>query len=405
MPKHSKSQERAQCKLLNTIYQEKKHTIYYLCLGLTGNSSLAGELLLQAIEEIRDSLKPEELPAQEVLSRRVLEKALDLSLVAGSRAEAEEVDLPFWSALEENQRKLFALRYLIELPNKELAAALGQPVRKITGACTNLDTSLGGLLEKSFGLDCSSRATTPIHIRQRIVLEQNGQAFPSEVDKAVKAALSPAKTAASRKRKKWAIFAGGVVACAVILSAVIISLPGDTTTEVTGTYYAVIDVADYGTITVALDSEAAPTTVENFVSLAEAGFYDGLTFHRIIDGFMIQGGDPNGDGSGGSEETITGEFSDNGYENDLSHTRGAISMARSDDYDSASSQFFIVQEDSTYLDGSYACFGYVTDGMDIVDQICEDATPTDDNGTIEADAQPVISSITIYTAEEYAALS
>lgn len=163
----------------------------------------------------------------------------------------------------------------------------------------------------------------------------------------------------------------------------------------TGSYTATIEVADYGTITVSLDETAAPETVANFVSLAQSGFYDGLTFHRIMEGFMIQGGDPNGDGTGGSGETITGEFSENGFDNDLSHTRGAISMARSEDYNSASSQFFIVQEDSTYLDGSYAVFGYVTEGMEVVDAICADAEPIDNNGTIAAEKQPVILSITI----------
>ena len=142
-----------------------------------------------------------------------------------------------------------------------------------------------------------------------------------------------------------------------------------------------ITVKEYGTIEVALDEEAAPLTVENFLKLTEEGFYDGLTFHRIIDGFMIQGGDPKGNGTGGSDETIKGEFSENGVENPLSHTRGAISMARSQDYDSASSQFFIVQEDSTYLDGQYAAFGYVTEGMDVVDKICEDVSVEDQNGT------------------------
>lgn len=151
----------------------------------------------------------------------------------------------------------------------------------------------------------------------------------------------------------------------------------------------------YGTITLALDAAAAPVTTENFVSLAKAGFYDGLTFHRIIEGFMIQGGDPNGNGTGGSEQTIKGEFSANGVENDLSHTRGAISMARSEDYDSASSQFFIVHEDSTFLDGGYAAFGYVTEGMDVVDAICADAQPTDGNGSIAPEDQPVIKSVTI----------
>lgn len=164
------------------------------------------------------------------------------------------------------------------------------------------------------------------------------------------------------------------------------------------TYYADIAIEDYGTITVLLDQEAAPVTVENFVTLAESGFYDGLTFHRIIEGFMMQGGDPNGDGTGGSDETIVGEFTDNGYDNDLSHTRGAISMARSSEYDSASSQFFIVHEDSSSsLDGQYAVFGYVTEGLEIVDAVCESAEPTDSNGTITSAEQPVITSITIRT--------
>ena len=164
---------------------------------------------------------------------------------------------------------------------------------------------------------------------------------------------------------------------------------------VVGSYTALIEVENYGTITVDLDESAAPETVRNFVSLAQDGCDDGLTFHRIIDGFMIQGGDPDGNGTGGSDQTIKGEFSENGVENNLSHTRGAISMARSDDYDSASSQFFIVHEDSTYLDGSYAAFGYVTEGMDVVDAICADAQPTDNNGSISAEDQPVITSIVI----------
>ncbi len=165
--------------------------------------------------------------------------------------------------------------------------------------------------------------------------------------------------------------------------------------EATSDYTAEITIENYGTITLALFSEVAPETVANFVSLAESGFYAGLTFHRIMDGFMMQGGDPSGDGTGGSENTITGEFSANGFENNLSHSRGAILMARADDYNSASSQFFIVHEDSTFLDGQYAVFGYVTEGMDIVDMICTTAEPTDDNGTIPPEEQPVITSISI----------
>ena len=162
-----------------------------------------------------------------------------------------------------------------------------------------------------------------------------------------------------------------------------------------GTHHAEIDIQDYGTITVELDGAAAPMTVQNFMDLANDGFYDGLTFHRIIAGFMMQGGDPNGNGTGGSENTIKGEFSENGVENKLSHTRGAVSMARSSDPDSASSQFFIVQQDSTYLDGQYACFGYVTKGMDVVDEICDNTPVEDDNGTVKTENQPVIESIKI----------
>ncbi len=159
--------------------------------------------------------------------------------------------------------------------------------------------------------------------------------------------------------------------------------------------YVQIRVKDYGTITAALDETIAPESVQNFVSLAKDGFYDGLTFHRIIEGFMIQGGDPNGNGTGGSKETIKGEFTDNGVENPITHVRGAVSMARAQDPDSASSQFFIVQADSTFLDGQYAGFGYVTDGMDVVDKICSDAEPTDNNGAIARDSQPVIESVTV----------
>ena len=158
-----------------------------------------------------------------------------------------------------------------------------------------------------------------------------------------------------------------------------------------------IDVKDYGIIKLELDANTAPITVTNFVNLAKDGFYDGLTFHRIINGFMIQGGDPDHNGTGGSKKTIKGEFSSNGVENNISHTRGVISMARSNDNNSASSQFFIVHQDSTFLDGNYAAFGHVTEGMDIVDKIEEQIAPLaiDENGTIEYENQPVINTIKV----------
>ena len=159
--------------------------------------------------------------------------------------------------------------------------------------------------------------------------------------------------------------------------------------------HAEITVKDYGTINLELDEGAAPITVANFIQLAQSGFYDGLTFHRIMDGFMIQGGDPDGNGTGGSKETIKGEFAKNGVSNPISHVKGTISMARSNDPNSARSQFFITVADATFLDGSYAAFGRVTEGMEVAEQIAKDARPIDSNGTIPPEQQPLIEKIVI----------
>ena len=162
-----------------------------------------------------------------------------------------------------------------------------------------------------------------------------------------------------------------------------------------GIHHAEIEIRDYGTVSLELDGDSAPITARNFMDLANEGFYDGLTFHRIIDGFMIQGGDPNGNGTGGSDHNIKGEFAANGVENNISHEEGVISMARANDPDSASSQFFIMVEDGPFLDGQYAAFGHVTEGQDIVDKIASDAQPLDDNGTIAPEDQPVIETVRI----------
>lgn len=164
----------------------------------------------------------------------------------------------------------------------------------------------------------------------------------------------------------------------------------------TGTSKTVeIDVKDYGKITVELDSKTAPLTVQNFLNLVNEGFYDGLTFHRIIKGFMVQGGDPQGTGMGGSTNQIKGEFASNGVINNIKHVRGVISMARSSAPDSASSQFFIMHQDAPHLDGEYAAFGKVTSGMEVVDKIAETAKVEDSNGTVAKANQPVINSIKI----------
>lgn len=159
-----------------------------------------------------------------------------------------------------------------------------------------------------------------------------------------------------------------------------------------GIHHAKLTIRDVGVVMLELDADTAPVTVSNFAHLANEGFYNGLTFHRIIKGFMVQGGDPAGDGTGGAETNIIGEFSNNGIENDISHERGTISMARATDYNSASSQFFICDADSPFLNGQYAAFGHVTDGMDVIDAIA-DVEVMDDNGTVEKHKQPIIDKI------------
>lgn len=142
--------------------------------------------------------------------------------------------------------------------------------------------------------------------------------------------------------------------------------------------YATINVKNYGTIKILLRDDIAPISVDNFISLANKGFYNGLTFHRIIKGFMIQGGCPKGNGTGGPGYTIKGEFLVNGVNNPLSHKRGVISMARAMDYNSAGSQFFIVHKDATYLDGQYAAFGETVSGIEVVDKIAKVRTTPND---------------------------
>ena len=166
--------------------------------------------------------------------------------------------------------------------------------------------------------------------------------------------------------------------------------------KITGTHHATITVEKFGEIEIELYGDKAPITVKNFMDLANDGFYDGLTFHRIIENFMIQGGCPKGDGTGDSGQNIKGEFANNGVENDISHVRGVISMARGGyDNNSGSCQFFIVHQDSPHLDGDYAAFGKVTKGMDVVDKIATETEVYGGNGEVMSYHQPVIQTIKI----------
>ena len=349
-------------------------------------------------------------------------------------ADASDVE-NYIQCLPAIQRFAFALRYLGNLDKLQIGKVIGLDSGAVELICDAESDNLAKIYRavKAVGGHC--KMPTKELIADGFADMQTKTMLPDEVKtyigNYIDSVAAPIEAAAKNKGKKLGIIAGAVLVCIAIIIAIIAGTGNsndyttsdddyfeDSVTDATDNsnttdatagntaagemdadtiYYADIAVEDYGTITVQLDQSVAPITVSNFVELAESGFYDGLTFHRIYSGFMIQGGDPEGDGTGGSDEEIVGEFASNGYENTLSHTRGVISMARSDDYDSASSQFFIVHEDSDFLDGEYAAFGWVTEGMDIVDAICEDAEPYDDNGMIYAEDQPIITSITIRT--------
>ena len=161
-----------------------------------------------------------------------------------------------------------------------------------------------------------------------------------------------------------------------------------------------IEMENGGVMTAELYPEIAPITCENFLKLVRDGFYDGLIFHRVIPGFMIQGGDPTGTGMGGPGWQIKGEFAKNGVKNDLKHTRGVLSMARSMMPDSAGSQFFIMHEDASHLDGAYAAFGRVLVGMEVVDAICATTPVVDYNGTVRKGYKPVMTSVKVLEKAE-----
>ena len=155
-----------------------------------------------------------------------------------------------------------------------------------------------------------------------------------------------------------------------------------------------IEIEDFGDIIVELNRDAAPLTVDNFLGLVNDGFYDGVGFHRIIEDFMIQGGDPDGTGMGGSGQNIKGEFTSNGVMNPIQHVRGVISMARANDPNSASSQFFIMHDDSPFLDGDYAAFGRVVEGIEVVDAIATTVPVLDANGSVAPENHPIMTRVT-----------
>lgn len=340
-----------------------------------------------------------------------------ISSASAITAEQKNLFVNALKSINANQRIVILLNLLCDYNTKKIADILKISEDKVQNSLEYGRENIKKQLRTSDSKFTKRDIIFLMTASANIVKEAAAQAkIPDSVDSFLdEIVLSIAKPQKSDKKKAWivisavAVFLVAVIVVFVITSNKSNGSAGATNdsasasnvsatigeSQVKGTHHAEIDIKDYGVIKVELNGDVAPITVANFINLANSHFYDGLTFHRIIDGFMMQGGDPLGNGTGGSENTIKGEFSQNGVENNLSHTRGAISMARSTDMGSASSQFFIVQSDSTYLDGQYACFGYVTDGMDIVDEICKNAVTTDSNGSVSAENQPVINSITI----------
>lgn len=340
-----------------------------------------------------------------------------ISSASAITAEQKNLFVNALKSINANQRIVVLLNLLCDYNTKKIADILKISEDKVQNSLEYGRENIKKQLRTSDSKFTKRDIIFLMTASANIVKEAAAQAkIPDSVDSFLdEIVLSLAKPQKSDKKKAWIVISAvAVFLVAVIVVFVITSNKSNGSAGATndsasasnvsatigesqakGTHHAEINIKDYGVIKVELNGDVAPITVANFINLANSHFYDGLTFHRIIDGFMMQGGDPLGNGTGGSENTIKGEFSQNGVENNLSHTRGAISMARSTDMDSASSQFFIVQSDSTYLDGQYACFGYVTDGMDIVDEICKNAVTTDSNGSVSAENQPVIDSITI----------
>lgn len=423
---------KGQRKAMEILYENNKQKVFFVAKSLLDNDNQACEATAQTFKGIFAGLKNEKINSEkdftDLAVRRVAEHCKKAVLKRNSRAYAVPAGKNFAinnpkdaSGITENyaefifnqfsdlQKLIFTLHTAGGVDENLIAVITKLDVKTVKVA---LDAEKENV-ERICGA-ANGGALTYNAICESFMRNEKYVTVSPETDKAVAVAIESiaAPIAKARSKKILSIVLIALTAVIIIAGGVylISSMYGNdessgsdsdisSSIDMDVTYYADIDIKDYGTITVKLDQSQAPKTVENFVNLANSGFYDGLTFHRIIEGFMMQGGDPDGNGTGGSDQTIVGEFTANGYNNTISHKRGVISMARSDAYNSASSQFFIMHEDYTGLDGKYAAFGYVTEGLDVVDAVCEAAEPTDGNGTIPANAQPVINKITIRTEE------
>ncbi len=451
---------------MQALYNDNKERVLFLCTLLLENTSVACNAASRIFRNMWDLIIAEQIETEEEFSRAVIEKAVNhckssiakkdtkafrppqnknfanASYYADKLKAEDDLALFIVRNLPPLHRFIYVLNALFDYNESDLAKVFKINEANVKIALDAEEANIKRLLslnKQQTGEECSL-SVDEFHRDLKGIgdaVEVPG-GINTTVILGIDSVCDPLIEKARKERNKILMYVGiGLLCLCLIVFAVwgiSKAVANDTDTDGTEdtsattdddgttstlytpaaldeslTYYADIEIENYGRITVKLDQNAAPITAANFVELAKEGFYDGLTFHRILEGFMMQGGDPDGNGTGGhtdedgNELNITGEFSYNGYENDLSHTAGAISMARGNDYDSASSQFFIVHTSDyiSSLDGQYAVFGYVTEGMDIVDALCS-ATYTfeDDGETVIPDEQPVITSITIREVDE-----
>lgn len=405
------------------LYDQNHKMVYFLCLRFLKNGQAAEAAVRQIFSDIWDSLDPAAdmrrqliMSASRYCKNQLLEqdaKAFEPigevpAKMPAAKAEADPTEMYvnyLLSKLDNIHLFVFLLKSTFGLNNTEVGELL-----QLDGILVNKLMNEAEDLARHTVTNMKSRKDCPIQHYEHVIQLLQHQMMHLDVPAALTAQIMRdiEASAVSASKVKWVAI---IALFAVLLTATLLPAAQNVLSHMNKTY-AVIEVDltpielalpdevdPVGSIVVELDASIAPKTVANFIELAESGFYDGLTFHRVIYDFMIQGGDPNGNGSGGSDTSIEGEFYLNGVINPLSHTRGVISMARrGDDYNSATSQFFIMHT-STYassLDGQYAAFGWVISGMDYVDAIAAFTYTSDANGTVPSEYQPKINKITIH---------
>ena len=405
------------------LYNQNHKMVYFLCLRFLKNESAAETAVRQIFSDIWDTLDPAaDIRLQLIMAasrhcKNLLlaqdEKAFEpigevLTKMPAAKADADPSEMYvdyLLSKFDNLHRFVFLLKSTFSLNNTEVGELLDYDSIVVNKLMNEAEDLARHTLN-----NMKSRKDCPIqhyeHVIQLLQHQMMHVAVPKELTAQVLSDIE--ETAAPASKIKWI----GIIAFCILLFGAVLYPAVKTIPSYTDKTYAVIEVDlspiaaalpsnldPVGQIVVELDASIAPKTVANFIELAESGFYDGLTFHRVIYDFMIQGGDPNGDGTGGSGKTIEGEFYANGFPNPLSHVRGVISMARrGDDYNSATSQFFIMHTSTStaYLDGQYAAFGWVVEGMDYVDAIAAFTYTNDANGTVPSEYQTKINSITIH---------